>query len=577
MAAVRQLSLLALTVALAAPAVAETSFSLAVQRDGKEAARGVGVLLAKDVLLTSAKLVAQGDKHLVLNPAAAAELTATVTASDAAADLALLSVRGLIGEPVPLALVETAASRKAHLLLPGGTRREGTLHSLVEGDDGKIRYRFTMAAEEAEAAAPLMNNCGELLAVSQEKGEGQAGRPDANLGVSGSLPTLKAFLQESGVNVQTAGSACESTQDLLSQAEAAGRELAAEKAVLEQALQRERKTVEAEKASVQQQIKELEQASPEEKKRSQERIKELKEQAAALDERLRGRGEEVAAKQEEIEAQAKIQEGLRVELERQREESELKEAELARQRQEQADMQSLQWAVGTGLVVLVVLGALLFGLQRRAARKKEQESNAWLPSTEDSAETAVAESNGVLGDLPQQSAPLEPSLPPPLTPAEPSFLQQATPVEPEPPQPPAPAEPDPPQPLAPVEFDLPQPLAPVEPTFSDSVLVGRGPSGQEIRLKINGNALAQAEDGQVIGRSSTKADYILPIESVSRKHARLRVDGETMAIEDLDSLNGTGVDGSALKPGEPRAIRYGGTVTIGEIEFSVSMLSDDDR
>ncbi len=111
-------------------------------------------------------------------------------------------------------------------------------------------------------------------------------------------------------------------------------------------------------------------------------------------------------------------------------------------------------------------------------------------------------------------------------------------------------------------------------TFSDVMLSGTGPDGQEVRLKINGTAVARSQDGQVIGRSSADADYVIAVDSVSRRHARLFLrDGELM-VEDLRSLNGTSVDGIKLEPGSARGIGPGARVTLGDVELGANFLGN---
>jgi hypothetical protein len=50
----------------------------------------------------------------------------------------------------------------------------------------------------------------------------------------------------------------------------------------------------------------------------------------------------------------------------------------------------------------------------------------------------------------------------------------------------------------------------------------------------------------VIGRSST-ADLVIPVRSLSRRHARMYPDGNGLAIEDLGSTNGVRLNGEAIR------------------------------
>ena len=113
-------------------------------------------------------------------------------------------------------------------------------------------------------------------------------------------------------------------------------------------------------------------------------------------------------------------------------------------------------------------------------------------------------------------------------------------------------------------------------TFPDFVLHGRAPNGEDVRIKVNGDALARAEDGQVIGRSAADANHVLGVESVSRRHARLRVDGVSLTVEDLGSLNGTQLNGTQLVKGTPMTASAGSTLSLGGVTLTVHFLRDGD-
>ena len=113
-------------------------------------------------------------------------------------------------------------------------------------------------------------------------------------------------------------------------------------------------------------------------------------------------------------------------------------------------------------------------------------------------------------------------------------------------------------------------------TFPDFVLYGRAPDGKDMRIKVNGDVLARADNGQVIGRSASNADHVVGFESVSRRHARLRVDGGSLSVEDIDSLNGTRLNGIELLKGKPMMVGDGSTLALGEVTLVVHFLGDRD-
>ena len=109
--------------------------------------------------------------------------------------------------------------------------------------------------------------------------------------------------------------------------------------------------------------------------------------------------------------------------------------------------------------------------------------------------------------------------------------------------------------------------------FSDILLVGRDAEGSEFRLKINGPALARKQgNGQILGRHPASADHVLNHPEVSRQHLRLFVESDQLKIVDLESFNGTAVNGTALVPNEPGVLADGDMLRVGSIVFRVTLL-----
>jgi hypothetical protein len=64
-------------------------------------------------------------------------------------------------------------------------------------------------------------------------------------------------------------------------------------------------------------------------------------------------------------------------------------------------------------------------------------------------------------------------------------------------------------------------------------------------------------------------DVILNDKFVSGHHARLRWDGAVWWIEDLGSSNGTSVNGQLCPPREPRPLRSGASLKLGDMIFEL--------
>ncbi len=76
-----------------------------------------------------------------------------------------------------------------------------------------------------------------------------------------------------------------------------------------------------------------------------------------------------------------------------------------------------------------------------------------------------------------------------------------------------------------------------------------------------------------IGRSSGN-DIPLDTTAVSRYHISLTLKGEQVVLEDLESINGTYVDGVRLPPHETRPLKGGEEIQIGDIRLIYHPMSD---
>ncbi len=68
----------------------------------------------------------------------------------------------------------------------------------------------------------------------------------------------------------------------------------------------------------------------------------------------------------------------------------------------------------------------------------------------------------------------------------------------------------------------------------------------------------------MIGRARD-CDYVLDYSAISRQHARLTSDQQSVYLEDLDSTNGTFVNGRRLVAGEVYRLRAGDEISFGKV------------
>jgi pSer/pThr/pTyr-binding forkhead associated (FHA) protein len=75
--------------------------------------------------------------------------------------------------------------------------------------------------------------------------------------------------------------------------------------------------------------------------------------------------------------------------------------------------------------------------------------------------------------------------------------------------------------------------------------------------------LGRAHDDSAVDLSPYQADEL----GVSRQHAQLELGAGCVKIVDLNSTNGTFLNGLRLKPGEPRIVRDGDELHLGALKL----------
>ena len=113
----------------------------------------------------------------------------------------------------------------------------------------------------------------------------------------------------------------------------------------------------------------------------------------------------------------------------------------------------------------------------------------------------------------------------------------------------------------------PGPPAPVPPAPTPALPATVFPPRPAAPFDGSGLERCAAPGGFVLGRDSALVDATLDHRSVSRRHARLtRRDGR-LCVEDLNSTNGTRVNGRRLEPFAPRVLAPGDAVALGEVDL----------
>lgn len=108
-------------------------------------------------------------------------------------------------------------------------------------------------------------------------------------------------------------------------------------------------------------------------------------------------------------------------------------------------------------------------------------------------------------------------------------------------------------------------------------LEGADGAGREIRLVFGEDELAKAYLGLTIGRHPQLCERTIDDPTVSRRHLRIGLRGGELFAEDVNSLNGTLLDGQGLTPFQAVVLREGQTLTLGRAILRVRRTGDRPR
>ena len=102
------------------------------------------------------------------------------------------------------------------------------------------------------------------------------------------------------------------------------------------------------------------------------------------------------------------------------------------------------------------------------------------------------------------------------------------------------------------------------------VLSGRDGAGKPIRLVFGDTELSEVYLGLVIGRHPALCDRVIDDPSVSRRHMRVGMAEGKPYVEDLNSLNGTVLDGVEVPQFQPVPLAAGQELTLGGVVLEVA-------
>ncbi len=110
-----------------------------------------------------------------------------------------------------------------------------------------------------------------------------------------------------------------------------------------------------------------------------------------------------------------------------------------------------------------------------------------------------------------------------------------------------------------------------QPTPFKCVLEGHDDTGKPFTLSIPALALGDPA-GVVLGRSPADAEFIIDYDEISREHIRLTYTHDRLYVEDLDTLNGTRVNGDTLQPQEKVLLQDKDRLQLGPLSLTVRLI-----
>jgi hypothetical protein len=107
------------------------------------------------------------------------------------------------------------------------------------------------------------------------------------------------------------------------------------------------------------------------------------------------------------------------------------------------------------------------------------------------------------------------------------------------------------------------------------VLSGAAGDGSAVKLILGETELSRAYLGATIGRHPALCDRVIDDPGISRRHLRVGLAEGRLFAEDLNSLNGTLLDGEEIPPFQPEPLSPDQVLTLGRVVLTVSRLSDE--
>lgn len=104
---------------------------------------------------------------------------------------------------------------------------------------------------------------------------------------------------------------------------------------------------------------------------------------------------------------------------------------------------------------------------------------------------------------------------------------------------------------------------------SNWLLSGRDEHGNSVNISFGPKDLARASDGLVLGRNPSLCHVVVANTSLSRRHLRFSLRDGVLVVEDLNTTNGTYLNGRRLHPLAPEPLADGASLVAGDLFLRV--------
>ncbi len=107
---------------------------------------------------------------------------------------------------------------------------------------------------------------------------------------------------------------------------------------------------------------------------------------------------------------------------------------------------------------------------------------------------------------------------------------------------------------------------------SSWILSGFDVHGNRLRFSVDSSDGRFQQGGLIFGREPEAADLVISSSSVSRRHARIFFSDNDLWIEDLNSTNGTFLNGNSLEQGRAGVLSNGARLVLGDVELVLTKM-----